>query len=934
MGWQERIGAGERATRRVLTPGQRVLFGLLAAAGAVLVANSLYLGGVHALEAASGRLLENEVALAMFLLHVVLGLALVVPGIAFVIAHGLRARRSGNRRAVGLGLALAATLAGVAATGIALTRIEGVIELTDPTLRLWLWVAHLVLPVAAALLYVAHRRRGRGLDRAAVRRWSAAAAAIALAVAALHAGRAARPERPPEAAERAAFFPSLVRTAGGGYLAAEALMLEGYCRQCHEQSHAAWAASAHRFSSFNNPAYRFSVLETRRVVAARDGDLAASRWCAGCHDPVPLLSGRWDDPAFDVDGDPTAMAGLTCVSCHAVTEIASVRGNADFVIEAPQHYPFALSEVPALAWASRQLVRARPRLHRATFLKPLHRTPEFCGGCHKVHLPEELNGYGFVRGQNHYDPFRLSGVSGGAAGSFYYPPRAFERCADCHMPLDPSAEFGARDFAGDGVRALHDHRFAAANTGLAALVEMEADAVERRRAFLEGTVRVDLFGLREGGELEGRLHAPLRPDLPELVAGASYLLEVVVRTLSVGHTFTQGTADSNEVWLEVTARSGAREIGASGELAADGAVDRWAHFVNAWVVDREGRRIDRRNAQDIFAVLFDHQIPPGAAVVVHYRLDLPAHLDAPVELAARLRYRKFDTTFLRHFTGEPERANDLPVVDLATDRLVLPVAGGQAVAAAAREVPAWERWNDYGIGLLGEGGPRVRGALAAARAAFAEVEGLGRPDGALNRVRVDLAEGSVGPETEAALARAAADPLAPPWVVDWLAAQVALRQGQVAEAIAAAERLAAPPTGEARARGFDFRRDDRVWELLGRARTEAAALAADPAARRAGLARAAEAYEQVLALDPEHPAAHYQLARLRRALGDAEAAREHLARFERYRQDDPAKDAARAAARRLDPVADRQAERFVIYELRPPAPDQISPGSRQGTPPR
>ncbi len=45
------------------------------------------------------------------------------------------------------------------------------------------------------------------------------------------------------------------------------------------------------------------------------------------------------------------------------------------------------------------------------------------------------------------------------------------------------------------------------------------------------------------------------------------------------------------------------------------------------------------------------------------------------------------------------------------------------------------------------------------------------------------------------------------------------------------------------------------------------------------------------------------------------AARSHLEAFERFRQDDPARDAARAAARTLDPVADRQAEPFVIYEL-------------------
>ena len=57
--------------------------------------------------------------------------------------------------------------------------------------------------------------------------------------------------------------------------------------------------SVHRFSSFNNPPYLFSVKETRRVVTERDGTVQASRFCAGCHDPVPFFSGAFDDPKFD-----------------------------------------------------------------------------------------------------------------------------------------------------------------------------------------------------------------------------------------------------------------------------------------------------------------------------------------------------------------------------------------------------------------------------------------------------------------------------------------------------------------------------------------------------------------------------------------------------------------------------------------------------------
>ncbi|HBB73663.1 MAG TPA: hypothetical protein DC048_04340, partial [Planctomycetaceae bacterium] len=69
----------------------------------------------------------------------------------------------------------------------------------------------------------------------------------------------------------------------------------------------------------------------------------------------------------------------------------------------------------------------------------------FCSTCHKVSIPGELNHYKeFLRGQNHYDSFLLSGVSGHGARSFYYPPMAKENCNACHMPLREAADFGAR----------------------------------------------------------------------------------------------------------------------------------------------------------------------------------------------------------------------------------------------------------------------------------------------------------------------------------------------------------------------------------------------------------------------------------------------------------------------------------------------------------
>ena len=99
------------------------------------------------------------------------------------------------------------------------------------------------------------------------------------------------------------------------------------------------------------------------------------------------------------------------------------------------------------------------------------------------------------------------------------------------MPLTPSNDFGARDFASDGKRQIHNHFFPSANTGLAHLLGFD-DAVKAHQDFLKDNVRVDIFGVKEGGTIDGRLTAPLRPEVPALKPGAKYLLETVIRTLN------------------------------------------------------------------------------------------------------------------------------------------------------------------------------------------------------------------------------------------------------------------------------------------------------------------------------------------------------------------------------------------------------------------
>ena len=122
----------------------------------------------------------------------------------------------------------------------------------------------------------------------------------------------------------------------------------------------------------------------------------------------------------------------------------------------------------------------------------------------------------FVRGQNHYDPFLLSGVSGHGARSFYYPDVAKTNCTECHMELKPSTDFGARDFDGKGGREIHDHLFIGANTGLAAILG-DNETAERHARFLnDKKVRVDIFGLRDGGRDRRQAARPAPPRGPQL----------------------------------------------------------------------------------------------------------------------------------------------------------------------------------------------------------------------------------------------------------------------------------------------------------------------------------------------------------------------------------------------------------------------------------
>ena len=905
-----------RVYKRAVTPGLRKLLFVIALGVSLLGANSCYLAAVSFMGFLRGANYENQFYLYMFLLHLVLGLVLVVPFVVFGLLHMRNTRGRKNRKVLRLGHALFSSCLGVIATGLVMTL--RLLPLDSIGGRASYWI-HVLLPVVAVLFYIAHRLYGPRIKW----RWGAAYATSVLVFAGGMAGMHSQDPRDWNVRGGGAeyFHPSEARTATMGFIPEQSLMMDDYCARCHPEAVEDHYQSVHHFSSFNNPPYLFSVRQSREAMLQRDGNVQGARFCAGCHDPVPFFSGAFDDPDFDDVGHPTAQAGITCTVCHAITDVAGTVGNANYTIEEPLHYPFAYSDNELLQWVNNQLVKAKPAFHKKTFLKPMHETAEFCAVCHKVNLPYELNHYKeWLRGQNHYDSFLLSGVSGHGARSFYYPQVAQPNCNECHMPRKESDDFAAED------GQIHDHRFPGSNTaipfmkGLKEQVDLQADFLA------DGQVDVDIFALREGGRIDGRLLGPVGSKNPRLEAGKSYLVEIVIRTLAVGHIYTQGTADSNQVWLELEARQGERVIGRSGSVDHKGFVDSWSHFVNALVLDRRGERIDRRNAEDIFVPLYSNQQPPGTGQVVHYRIEIPEGFAGRFELEVKFNYRKFDQAYMNYVyddlrrRGEHQGPNpELPIVVQASDRATFqvgasgaetPISNGESASGGTRK-PEWQRWRDYGIGLLRKGNSGAdKGQLKQAAEAFEQVVAMGRAIGWVDLARVHEKEGDVE-NARKDLERAVEGGVVATWTVNWLTGLINRQNGAYDEAIAAFESVLDTRVPD---RGFDFSRDYQVGVELGKTHVLRARTRRGEERRREYM-RAIDRFQAVLAEDAENLAAHYNLITCYREQGMMKEAARHERLHAKYKPDDNARDQAVAAHRAKYPAADHAANAIVIYDL-------------------
>jgi tetratricopeptide (TPR) repeat protein len=219
------------------------------------------------------------------------------------------------------------------------------------------------------------------------------------------------------------------------------------------------------------------------------------------------------------------------------------------------------------------------------------------------------------------------------------------------------------------------------------------------------------------------------------------------------------------------------------------------------------------------------------------------------------------TASLHGVSAKEEKIPDLPIVTVARNQVAIDVLPANAPVPQAKTQLAkedWQRWNDYGIGLL------LQGDLKAAQAAFERVTEIDpqNPDGWVNIGRAALQEGDVT-RARAVLEKALA--------IDPKLARANFFYGSLLKTTGDYDQAAA----HFQIVLAQYPQDRVALNNLGRVLF-----------LQRKYADAVKVLQQVLAVDPEDLQAHYNLMLCYNGLGDEKMSKEHEARYRRFKADE------------------------------------------------
>ena len=471
------------------------------------------------------------------------------------------------------------------------------------------------------------------------------------------------------------FAPTYARTEDMELVAPALLANSASCGSagCHQEILAEWQPSAHRFAAMNPP-----FQEVQRLFAA-ERDMAETRYCAGCHDPISLFAGAKDLSRPELSA-PGVEEGISCVACHAISHVDQ-RGNADYVLTPPAKYLGELGTGWNKAVAD-FLIRAYPRQHLADYDRNVLRTAEFCGACHKQFIPEALNRFGLVSGQNQYDEWKSSHWHS-------ENPATDLSCRDCHMRLVAGSRDPGKGEAGDRRRDDEDgahrhHGFIATNNFMPALLRLPhwQEQVRLTEEWVRGeTVIPEIAHLWPEGPVVGlEILAPPRAEADQPLE-----LRVMITNRKAGHNFITGPLDFIRSWVHL------RVFDGQGRLLAEwGAVDPETRRIldqdgdggtlvlQSMPVDENGDVLERHELWKKAGGQGSRVLFPAYTDSQRYQLQLPADAEGPLEVVAHLNYRRYRQRFLELVVpGLEERTGVIqPIVTQAEANRTVPLASG------------------------------------------------------------------------------------------------------------------------------------------------------------------------------------------------------------------------------------------------------------------
>ena len=329
----------------VLLPWQRKLYRILLIPLGLMAADSIYLLSFTK---------YSSFFMAMFLLHLALGLLLSIPFFTFAATHARKMIRMRNLRAKYAGLAIASLAVIVTVTGLLMT-FKGATIRNRP-----IYLAHVLATPAALVAFILHRRaHSHQMAFKKLFAWGGAVAGFLLVMAVLH-----LTEKPPQRIVNRAgdtqYFLSSAETFDQGPARSRQALLEPVLPGVPRRKLRAVAQVRAPFQLLQQ-----SVLPALgRAHGGQKVGREKTKWCAGCHDPVVLSlgqNGESDPPQVHL----RRLRGPAGPHLHVLpfdrAGEGTSRETAPYVIEESRQYPFAFAKNRYLHEVNKLLIRMEPR---------------------------------------------------------------------------------------------------------------------------------------------------------------------------------------------------------------------------------------------------------------------------------------------------------------------------------------------------------------------------------------------------------------------------------------------------------------------------------------------------------------------------------------------------------------------------------------------